>query len=217
VRLRARYGRAVPGTEPRRTQQERSEATTAALVRAARELFAQDGYAAASLDAVVARAGVTKGALYHHFESKQAVGLAVVTELLGGWIRQLSESLAAAADPIAALRAWVEGPPRLPLRLGCPLNNLAQEMSAVDETFRERIEEVFAAWRRGIAESLRRGQRSGHVRRDIDARKTASFILASLEGSVSLAKSARDEKLFFSNMKLLSEYIEGLRGHSSKE
>jgi AcrR family transcriptional regulator len=59
------------------TQQERSEATTTSLVAAARELFADDGYAATSLDAVVAKAGVTKGALYHHFGGKRELFEAV--------------------------------------------------------------------------------------------------------------------------------------------
>ncbi|MFL5908611.1 MAG: TetR/AcrR family transcriptional regulator [Solirubrobacterales bacterium] len=59
------------------TQQERTEGTTAALVEAGRELFAQDGFAATSLDDVVAKAGVTKGALYHHFSGKRDLFAAV--------------------------------------------------------------------------------------------------------------------------------------------
>jgi AcrR family transcriptional regulator len=59
------------------TQQERTEATTTTLLEAARELFAEDGYAATSLDAVVAKAGVTKGALYHHFSGKRDLFAAV--------------------------------------------------------------------------------------------------------------------------------------------
>jgi AcrR family transcriptional regulator len=59
------------------TQAERREATTTALVAAARELFAADGYAATSLDAVVGKAGVTKGALYHHFAGKKELFEAV--------------------------------------------------------------------------------------------------------------------------------------------
>jgi AcrR family transcriptional regulator len=59
------------------TQTERTEATTTALIAAARELFAEDGYAATSLDAVVAKAGVTKGALYHHFAGKRELFAAV--------------------------------------------------------------------------------------------------------------------------------------------
>ena len=60
-----------------RTQRERSEATTNELVEVARRLFAADGYAATSLDDVVRGAGVTKGALYHHFKGKRDLFLAV--------------------------------------------------------------------------------------------------------------------------------------------
>ena len=71
------YGQAVATKVARRTQAERTEATTGALVDAARELFARDGYEATSLDAVAARAGVTKGAVYHHFEGKRQLFEAV--------------------------------------------------------------------------------------------------------------------------------------------
>jgi AcrR family transcriptional regulator len=60
-----------------RTQRERSETTTTQLVTAARELFAADGYAATLLDTVVDAAGVTKGALYHHFAGKRELFEAV--------------------------------------------------------------------------------------------------------------------------------------------
>lgn len=54
----------------RRTQAERSDATSSKLVSAAQELFGRDGYAATSIEAVAAAAGVTKGAAYHHFSGK---------------------------------------------------------------------------------------------------------------------------------------------------
>src|SRR3954447_6036405 len=60
-----------------RTQRERSETTTARLVEAARPLFASDGFADTLLDDVVGRAGVTKGALYHHFPGKRELFAAV--------------------------------------------------------------------------------------------------------------------------------------------
>jgi AcrR family transcriptional regulator len=68
-------------TRARRTQADRSATTRAALVRAARELFAEQGFAATGRDEIAARAGVTRGALYHHFESKTALAAAVVAEL----------------------------------------------------------------------------------------------------------------------------------------
>jgi AcrR family transcriptional regulator len=68
-------------TPPRRTQADRSAQTRVALLNAARALFAEKGFAATSRDEIAARAGVTRGALYHHFESKTALALAVVAEL----------------------------------------------------------------------------------------------------------------------------------------
>lgn len=65
----------MPAT--RLTQAERTEATTAALIDAARALFAENGYDATSLDAVAARARVTKGAVYHHFDGKRGLFEAV--------------------------------------------------------------------------------------------------------------------------------------------
>ena len=103
--LGARYRRRVARAAGRRTQRERTEATTAALLDAARELFAQDGYAATSLDAVVARAGVTKGALYHHFEGKRDLFAAVFARenerLLGAIVTAYGRE----ADPWDALEA----------------------------------------------------------------------------------------------------------------
>jgi AcrR family transcriptional regulator len=75
--MTSRYLQIVSRVSAERTQAERSEATTTALVEAARELFADDGYAATSLDAVVGKAGVTKGALYHHFTGKRELFAAV--------------------------------------------------------------------------------------------------------------------------------------------
>lgn len=69
----------MPSTTTRagRTQQQRSEATTGELLDAARKLFAADGYRATSLEAIVRAAGVTKGALYHHFRGKDDLFRAV--------------------------------------------------------------------------------------------------------------------------------------------
>jgi AcrR family transcriptional regulator len=87
------------------TQQERTEATTGALVAAGRELFAADGYAATSLDAVVARAGVTKGALYHHFAGKRELFAAVFVAEQERLAAAVIAAYARERDPWRALEA----------------------------------------------------------------------------------------------------------------
>jgi AcrR family transcriptional regulator len=89
----------------RRTQDERREATTRALLEAARDLFARDGYGATSLDAVVARAGVTKGALYHHFAGKRELFAAVFERELDALALALGDAFRAERDPWEGLRA----------------------------------------------------------------------------------------------------------------
>jgi AcrR family transcriptional regulator len=102
------------------TQAERREATTTALVEAARRLFAEDGYGATSLDAVAAEAGVTKGALYHHFDGKRQLFEAVFEIEVDGLTGQLAAAYAREDDPWEALeagsRAFLEAclEPRLP-------------------------------------------------------------------------------------------------------
>ena len=89
----------------RRTQRERSAATIGQLVAAARSLFARDGYAATSLAAVAREAGVSKGAVYHHFPGKRQLFEAVFTEEH----RQLGEAMSSAyvakRDPWSGLAA----------------------------------------------------------------------------------------------------------------
>src|SRR5580693_5200944 len=90
----------------RRTQADRSAATRDALVAAARPLFAAHGFAEVSTDAIVAAAGVTRGALYHQFTDKTALFEAVVAAVEADIARRLADEVAAAgiSDPVEALR-----------------------------------------------------------------------------------------------------------------
>ncbi|OBF26741.1 TetR family transcriptional regulator [Mycobacterium sp. ACS1612] len=96
----------------RRTQAERTEATTTALVDAARALFARDGFDATSLDAVAARAGVTKGAVYHHFEGKRQLFEAVFSREVERVATPLAVAYGRKKDPwdafAAACRAFLD-------------------------------------------------------------------------------------------------------------
>ena len=88
----------------RRTQAERSAATRAALLAAARALFAEHGFAGAAREDIVERAGVTRGAMYHHFASKEDLFRAVVVEMEQEVTHRVAVASAAEADPVAQLR-----------------------------------------------------------------------------------------------------------------
>lgn len=90
----------------RRTQAERSATTRRALLDAARRLFATAGYAATGREEIVAAAGVTRGALQHHFGDKERLFLAVYEAVEADVVAAVAEAaVAAGADPIDELRA----------------------------------------------------------------------------------------------------------------
>jgi AcrR family transcriptional regulator len=94
----------------RRTQAERSESTRTALIAAARELFAERGYAGVGTEEIVRAAGVTRGALYHHFEGKRELFAAVYEQIEAELAERIAAgALAANADsPLEAMRAGSE-------------------------------------------------------------------------------------------------------------
>jgi TetR/AcrR family transcriptional regulator, transcriptional repressor for nem operon len=190
------------------------ERTREHLLHAASCEIYKSGYQSAGLDTMLAAAGVTKGALYHHFDSKEALGYAVVEEIIGPnlrakWLRPLGGG----NDPINTLIGIVQGESVRPedVRGGCPLNNLAQEMSPLDEGFRKRLANVFQAWQEGIAAALREGQACGRVRRDVKPAEAAGFLIATLEGYVSLAKNAQDAKVMKAGIKNIVGWLRSLR------
>jgi AcrR family transcriptional regulator len=85
---------------PRRSQADRSRATRTALVQTARTLFAERGYAAVSTEEIVRAAGVTRGALYHHFADKRELFQAVLEQLEAELTADLDTAAADAPDPL---------------------------------------------------------------------------------------------------------------------
>ena len=191
-------------------------ATRQILIDAAFEEIHEKGFQGASLDDILARTGVTKGALYHHFPNKLALGYAVVEEKLGQALTQsFLLPVQGSTDPITTLtrtiRGMAAGMSDESVCLGCPIANLAQEMSPVDEGFRTRIDGLYSLWRSAVADLLERGKAGGTVRRDVDAAAAAAFVVSAVAGSRVVGKSARDRKVIAGCLDELCGYLETLR------
>jgi TetR/AcrR family transcriptional repressor of nem operon len=192
------------------------ERTRQRLIQAAfREVY-RYGFQGAGVDTILAATDVTKGALYYHFESKEALGYAIIEEVVAKltrdrWMLPLQRS--EEKDPIDALIGIVRAIPHRPrdVKSGCPLVNLTQEMSQLDEQFRKRLERIFQAWQEGITMALRRGQSQGTVRRDLVPEETASFLIAMVEGYEVLAKNAQDVKVWNVGIRNIVGWLKSLR------
>ena len=178
-----------------------------------REVY-RSGFQSASIDTILAATNVTKGALYYHFDSKEDLGHAIVEEIIANltqdkWLAPLRRG----KNPVDTLIEIVEATSVRPQDVngGCPLVNLAQEMSPLDEEFRKQLENIFRAWQDGIAMALRRGQSQGTVRRDLVVEETAGFLIAMYEGYTLLAKNAQDAKVWNVGIKNIVGWLKSLR------
>jgi TetR/AcrR family transcriptional regulator, transcriptional repressor for nem operon len=181
----------------------------------------RQGFQAASLANILQDTGMTKGALYHHFPTKQALGLAVIDEVIkqrldGLIFRPLRDSEQPVEMLLEIIATIDKKVPADYIMLGCPLNNLMQEMSALDELFQERLSAVFGLWQQTIEDALRRGQKQGLIRPDVDCKATALFIASSWEGCIGIAKNMRSPKVFVTCMKQLHGYVQGLQSIQSE-
>src|SRR5271170_7264201 len=198
------------------------ERTRERLLQAAfREVY-RYGFQSAGVDTILAATNVTKGALYHHFENKEALGHAVIEEIIAEitrdrWMLPLQRSTD--KNPVDALIGIVQAIPARPrdVKSGCPLANLAQVMSQIDEQFRKRLERIFHAWQEEIAVALRRGQSQGTVRRDLVPEETASFLIALVEGHEVLAKNAQDTKVWNVGIRNIVGWLGSLRGPGNRK
>jgi len=192
------------------------EATRKRILEAAFMEIYRKGFQGMRLDDVLKTTELTKGALYHHFPNKRALGYAVVDEVILPIMDEMwLEPLKKASDPMQGLIDVVEQLPEMKppeiIEYGCPLNNLAQEMSPLDEGFRQRLDYVFRLWHDVTEEALERAKHQGKIRESIDCDETATFIMAALEGCIGIAKNAQSiERLRACNRGLV-DYLHSLK------
>jgi AcrR family transcriptional regulator len=201
----------------KRTVTRSPEDTRRRILEAAFEEFYRTGFQGGSLNRIVGRASTTKGALFHHFAGKNDLGYSVVEEVIQPRMKELwLDPLADSADPVAdikhtLLRFMTEEIEQGQLANGCPLNNLAQEMSPLDEEFRKRIEHVYVEWRECLEVAFARGIEAGKVRKDISPRNVAAFIVAAQAGIIGTAKNAQSAELMKRAGAALIDYLDSLK------
>jgi TetR/AcrR family transcriptional regulator, transcriptional repressor for nem operon len=193
------------------------EATRKRILEAAFAEFYEKGFQGGSLNHVVETAGTKKGALFHHFDGKRQLGYAVVDHIVGPLLLQRwLEPLAGSSDPIAdlqrAFRLHVDTDVKSGhWLLGCPLNNLAQEMSPLDEGFQRRINGLYDTWRARFAAVIAAGVEAGNVRKDVDPARVAALLVAAQMGIWGTGKSSQRKEVMLQATDAVCEYLYSLR------
>jgi AcrR family transcriptional regulator len=174
------------------------------------------GFRGTSLERILTRTGLTKGALYHYFKSKKALGLAVVQERVAKamqdeWINPLRDNhqpFLAIIDMIDRKKTFYD---KENLRLGCVFNNLLLEMSPLDEDFRLALQAILQTWIKALCGAIEEAQKQGELNQGIDALGFARFIIATIEGAISIGKNSQDVCAYIQCLETLKNHLHALK------
>lgn len=187
--------------------------TRTRLVRTAMRLFQEQGFTATGIAGILREADVRSGSLYHFFATKEDLLLAVLDmyeELL--WPIVLDPVFARIDDPLERVFGILDGYRSMLVEtgcaLGCPIGNLALEMSDAHPAVREKIAANFSGWCRGVRLCL--DEIAERLPAGLDRDRMASFVLCVMEGGVMLARAHRSLEPFDSAVQYLRDYFDRL-------
>lgn len=192
----------------------KGENTKQVIVAQAAQVFNVYGYVGTSMDALTAATHLTKGGIYNHFGSKEALALAALDysvdvaqerfRRIAAGLRDTRERLLAV---VALFRSIIDEPM---IEGGCPILNTAIEADDTNPALRERAQQALDDWRDYIVRTIIRGAELGTVRPGVDAEAVATIMLATLEGGVMLSKLYGDNRHIAHVAEHLEHYIDSL-------
>lgn len=191
------------------------------LLEAAERLYLERGYGATTIEAVVDAAGLTKGALFHHFDSKHDLALALIERYAMSDRRMLEQNIARAErlsrDPMQQVLLMVglaeEQLSELPLeRSGCLFASFGYQAAMFDASLHELIRGELLLWRELVAGKLRNAMAQRALPLDVSADELADGLVAAIEGGFVLARGMRDASLLPRQVRQYRNYLELLFG-----
>lgn len=196
------------------------DSTRDRILQAAFEEFYKNGFQGGSLNHIVEKAGATKGALFHYFKSKADLGYAIVEEVIQPQGNERwNDPLKEAKDPVEAIKALfrrhiqedvTKNEDEMRAR-GCLLNNLAQEMSPLDEGFRMRIQRSYELQRGVLADALERAKQRGQIKKSVETKGVAALIVACQMGIWGTMRNSRNAELMIQAGEALCRYLDSLK------
>jgi len=188
------------------------EKTRSLILEAAFQEIYEHGFQGVSIDQIIRKTNVTKGAFFHYFSTKSDLGYAIADEILRDmvlerWIRPLAAYKNPVQGILKRFKTLTDAMSDEDLVRGCPLNNLTQEMSSVDPLFRERLKAVMTLWIDETERYIKKAQENGYLKKTANTRQLAEFIVATEEGSFGMVKSMADRKIYTSLYNSLRDYL----------
>ena len=165
------------------------------------------GYQGASLTAILKNAKVHKGSMYHFFESKKDMALVCIKEkIYERFVQRYSSILALESGYLEAFIDGLKDTTQRDFNKGCPIANIVQEMSNIDEDFKVLMEEIYQTFRKNIKDILDISIQKNEMK-ECDTTKLALYIASTIEGAILSAKATGNIQDYVDVVDILSSYI----------
>lgn len=185
------------------------------ILEAAFWLVYTRGFQGVSIDDIVKRTSLSKGAFYHQFPTKLDLGYALVDEVIKPmiverWVLPLNNFEYPLDGILHQMEKLIGRADAKTLRYGCPLNNLVQEMSPLDQGFHKRLHAALNFWIDGIEKHLKRAKKIGLLKKEVNTREVAHFTVMAHEGFYGLLKGIPEPSSFKALFSALQSYYRTL-------
>ncbi|UTW63590.1 TetR/AcrR family transcriptional regulator [bacterium SCSIO 12741] len=194
----------------------KAEATRKMILQKAFELIYAKGYQTTSIDDIIATTQVTKGAFYYHFKNKDAMGLAIIQEILkpalsGSFKQILDENENPMESIYQLMHMLLLENEFLKAEYGCPASNFTQEMSPWNNKFNTVLSQLNDQWNQSMVDAINRGKEKGFIRLDVNAAQVTRFVISGYWGIRIFGKLEDSKKAYSSYLEELKNYLQGLQ------
>jgi TetR/AcrR family transcriptional repressor of nem operon len=183
------------------------------IIQTAKRVIHSKGYQATAINDILQAASIGKGQFYHYFSSKHDLGLTVVEQLTREWEERLIVNileggdsavvkLTKMLDSVLSYHEQVEGNP------GCPMGNLAVEMSEHDEQFRLVLHTFFERWVTALDGVLTGLSDETGFQPIVNYRAHAQSIVAQIEGAILLMKAGTDFSVLVNVITVIRHHLQ---------
>lgn len=192
----------------------KSQYTRLYILQTAFDLIYHKGYQTTSVDDIIAKTNVTKGAFYYHFKNKDEMGVAILNELLkpnflSSFIDPLRHSDNALESIYNLIHYLLIEEPALTLENGCPASNLTQEMAPWNNEFTKTLNELSDQLELAMINAIINSQEKGFIRSDVNPQEVAVFVLSGYWGVRNLGKLKTTKSVYL-------VFLQGLRSYFNR-
>ena len=200
------------------TQKQKSSQTQELIINTSFDLFYKNGYAVTTIPEIMKVTCLSKGAFYHHFKNKQDIGQRVISDIIK---KRISDGM------ISPLKDYKQKKTTVLLKeiftsrllqfseiekqLGCPVNNLINEVGQTEKGYRILLREIINLWKDSIIEVLNYGKSTHQIKEDTNTEAVATFLIASFEGVRGIRKVYDTNEILEAYTSAIQTYISNLK------